>query len=431
MNPAAPTETATETFAARVTEAQAGPARLLALPTPAEQVVSLRGSFRTQPDFAAGEELTQELMTTLLDKGTETRDRFELARVLEDRGAELNVQSGGLRVRFSARALREDVPAVLDVLAEMLRAPQFAPEELEKERAQLAASLRHDLDDTGTQASGALARALYRSAHPSHRSRPEALLKKLAAITREKVQAYHRNQLGANDLLISVAGDLDPEALAGRIEEHFGGWAASELEARFDTDAQPEEERRHVVEMPDRDSVDVRLGHALPGVRRDADDYLPLYVANYVLGGNFSARLMRIVRDEKGLTYGTGSSLAGVATEHDAYWKIRIALSQDKLSEGLDATRAVVEDFVEEGVTQKELDEKKATVTGSFTVGLASTGRLARALLANAERGFDTAYLDDFPDEVEGLELEEVNAAVRRHFRPEALHEALAGTLPE
>lgn len=424
------TRTTHAPFAARVTEHQTGPCRLLALPTPAEQVVSFRGSFRALPDFAAGEELTQELMTSLLDKGTETRDRFALARVLEDRGAELSVQSDGLRIRFSGRALREDVPAVLEVLAEMLQAPRFAPEEFEKERAQLAASLQHELDDTGAQASGALARALYEPAHPNYRPRPEALLEALQTLSVEAVRAYHAAHIGADDFLMTATGDLDPDTFAAAVEEHFGDWSGTGGEERFDAEAAPSEGQRHVIEMPDRDSVDVRLGHALPGVRRDADDYLPLYLANYVLGGNFSARLMRIVRDEKGLTYGTGSSLAGVSTAYDAYWKIRIALSQEKLDEGIEATRAVVADFAEKGITEEELSEKKTTITGAFTVGLSSTGRLARTLLANAERGFEVAYLDDFRGRVDALSLGEVNEAIERHLCPEALHEALAGTLP-
>ncbi|PSQ98805.1 MAG: insulinase family protein, partial [Bacteroidetes bacterium QS_9_68_14] len=322
---------ADETFAARVAERSVAGGRLLALPTPAEEVVSLRGSVRAWPDFAAGEELTQQLMAALLDKGTEHRDRFELARVLEDRGAELNVTSSGLRVRFSVRALRDDVPAVLEVLSDMLRQPRFAPEELEKERAQQAAALQRRMDQTRAQASGALARALYTPAHPSYRPAPGALLEQLRALGRADVQAHHDAHLGADDLLMAAAGDLAPDALADAAREHFGGWETADPEPRFDTEAAPSEKQHHAVEMPDRESVDVRLGHALPGLRRDSEDYLPLYVANYVLGGNFSARLMRIVRDEKGLTYGTGSALAGVAVAHDAYWKIRVALSQEKL----------------------------------------------------------------------------------------------------
>jgi predicted Zn-dependent peptidase len=91
----------------------------------------------------------------------------------------------------------------------------------------------------------------------------------------------------------------------------------------------------------------------------------------------------------------------------------------------------VIRDFVEQGATADELDAKKTTITGSYTVGLATTERLAQSILTNAERGFDVSYLDTFPEEIQALTLAEVNAAVRRHFDPEALQEALAGTQPQ
>jgi zinc protease len=77
------------------------------------------------------------------------------------------------------------------------------------------------------------------------------------------------------------------------------------------------------------------------------------------------------------------------------------------------------------------LADKKTTITGSYTVGLATTQRLAQSILTNAERGFGTDYLDRFPQEIEGLTLEEVNEAVQAYLRPDEMHEALAGVRPE
>jgi len=169
------------------------------------------------------------------------------------------------------------------------------------------------------------------------------------------------------------------------------------------------------------------MGHAL-SLRRDHEDYAALYVGNYILGGNFSARLMTTVRDERGLTYNISSGLAGVSTRYDGYWQTAVTLSHDALDEGIDATKDVISRFVEEGATADELDAKKTTITGSYTVGLATTRRLAQSVLTNAERGFSMDYLDRFPTEVEALTLEEVNDAIRRYLRPAAMHEALAGT---
>jgi predicted Zn-dependent peptidase len=418
-------------LADRIHDRTVGPCRLLTLDTPVDEVVSWRGSFLTEPDLAAGDDVRQELVVSLLDKGTTQHDRFELARILEDRGAELDISSDGLYVDLSGRALRNDLPDILGVVAEMLFEPTFEPEEFEKARAQLAAQIRREMEKTGAQASSALARALYDPAHPNYSPPPEEQLAQLQQITRDEVAAYHDAHFGANAFILTFVGDRAGDgAIEQAVEHHFAGWTSHDTPSTYAPEAKAPSPGESHVPMPDKANIDVRMGHPLR-VRRDDDDYIPLYVANYILGGNFSARLMATVRDEMGLTYGINASLSGLSTRYDGHWQIGVTLSQNNLEQGLDATRAEVERFVEDGVTADELAAKKTTITGSYTVGLATTKRLAQSILTNAERGFDLDYLDRFPALIEGLTLEEVNAAVQRHFDPTQFHTALAGTVPE
>ena len=418
-------------LAPRIEDRTAGPGRLLTLQTPVDGIVSWRGSFLAYPDLAAGHDPLQELTVSLLDKGTEHRDRFELAQVLEECGAKLNLSSDGLYVDVSGRALVEDLPRVMDVLAEMLRAPAFDHEEFEKARAQSVAQVQRQMEKTGAQASSALTRRLFGAGHPNYSETPEAVIEQLQQITLDDVRAYHDAHFGATDWTLAVVGDLDHDAVAAVVSDAFEDWAAHESRPAHDTEGRTDiEPGRSVIPMPDKSNVDVRLGHTIP-IRRDHDDHPALYVGNYILGGNFAARLMNTVRDEKGLTYHIGSGLSGITTRYAGYWTVRVTLSHDRLEEGIDATTAVIRDFVEEGATAEELDDKKTTITGSYTVGLATTQNLAQSILTNAERGFEMDYLDTFPDEIRSVTLEEVNAAVREYFRPDALHEALAGVRPE
>ena len=415
-------------FADRVHERRVGPCHLLTLETPAEDIVSWRGSIRTSPDLAGGDDLMQELAVSLLDKGTRHRDRFEIARIIEDRGAQLNISSDGRYIDFSGRALRDDVSDVLEVLAEMLQAPLFDPDEFEKARAQVAGEIQRMMENTSAQAAGALARRLYPPAHPNYSTAPADLLVELEQLAVDAIETYHAQHIGADAFTFAFVGDVDEAAIESAILAHFGDWAPLDLDDQHATQASGAEPGRVTVPMPDKQNIDVRMGHPL-AVRRDDDAYLPLYVGNYILGGNFSARLMARVRDEMGLTYGINASLSGMSTDYDGHWQIGVTLSQDKLDEGIAATRAEIEKFVTEGATADELDAKKTTITGSYTVGLATTGRLARSLLTNAERGFDVDYLDRFPQLIDDLTLDEVNSAVRAHFRPQAFHEALAGMI--
>ena len=417
-------------LAPRIQDQTAGPARVLTLPTSVDDVVSWRASFLTYPDLAAGDHLRQKLTVSLLDKGTQQRDRFELAQVLEECGAKLDLSSDGLYVDVSGRALADDVPKVMEVLAEMLRTPAFDPEEFEKARAQAAANLRRRMEKTGAQAASALTRRLFAPGHPNHSVAPEEQLKTLQQLTIEDVRAYHAGHFGAEEWTLAFAGDLEHDRIRSVVAEAFEGWAPHDAEPTHETEPSPEAPGQSVIPMPDKSNVDVRMGHALP-LRRDDEAYPALYVGNYILGGDFAARLMNTVRDEKGLTYHISSGLSGISTRYAGYWQASVTLSHEALEAGVEATMDVVEDFVADGATAEELEAKKTTITGSYTVGLGTTRRLAQSILTTAERGFEMDYLDQFPRDIEALTLEEVNEAVRTYLRPQDLHEARAGVRPD
>lgn len=416
-------------FADRVLDASAGPARVLSLRTGVRDAVSFRGSIDTSPDLAACDDLTQAVLSDLLDKGTRLRDRFAIAEALDGRGASLSFYSDGLRMGFSGRALREDLPAVLALAAEALRQPSLDAEEVDKAVTRAVAGVRRARESTATQASGALARRLFPSDHPNYVLEPSAELDYLSGITAEAVRQYHADRVGSDALTITVVGDLPDAGVEGVVAEAFGGWAATDRQPTFSSAALGAAPGRAVVEIPDRRNLDVRLGHAV-AVRRQSDDFLPTYAGVYALGGNFSSRLMQTVRDEQGLTYGVHALLRASSDDHDGVVRVGISLSQENLERGIEAVRHEVRQFVEEGVTAEALAPTQTTLAGQHVVALATTGGIAARLLVNAQRGFDVGYLDRYPDLVRALTPEAVTAAVREHVRPDELHVAVAGTLP-
>ena len=417
-------------IAPRVSDLAAGPARLLALPTGLRDVVSFRGSFRSAPDLASGDDVTQDLVAALLDKGSRHRDRFQIAEALDDRGARLSFYSDGLRMGFAGRCLRQDLDLVLGLAAEQLREPAFDPDEVEKAKRKAIASVRRATESTGAMASGAYTRRLYPGDHPTRIPTPESEAAALEAITPEAVRAYHAQHVASDGLILALVGDVEPEPVAERVREALGAWPAHGLEARFTPEAPGGGAGTEHVAMPDKPNLDVRMGHAVP-LRRDAEDFLALFAGVFALGGNFSGRLMQTVRDEQGLTYGIGARLAGVAVEHDMDVRVSVSLSQENLERGIAATREVVDAWAADGVTPEEVARTQTTLTGQHAVALATTGGLAARLLVNAERGFGVDYLDRYPERVAALTPEAVTAAVRQYVDPARFATVTAGTAPE
>ena len=418
------------TIAARTHDLTVGPARVLALPTPVQDVVSFRGSFATGPDLGADDDIPQGLVADLLDKGTSTRDRFEIAEDLEGRGARLGFYSDGLRMGFAGRCLRADLPDVLALAGQQLRTPAFDPDEVRKAVVKAVASVRRSLDSTGARASGTLRRRLYPADHPNFALDPHDEIARLEAVTVDVLRAYHAGHVAPDGITVALVGDLD-DALAGdAVRGALGDWQGAAPEPAYAAEAAPSEPGHETVVLQDRPNLDVRMGHAVP-IRRDADDFLALYAAVFALGGNFSGHLMQTIRDEQGLTYGISAGIVDPSVHHDAHLHVAVTLSAPDLDRGIAATRAEVARFVAGGLSEDTLDRTRRTLAGRHVVGLATTGGLAARLLVNAERGFGLDYLDRYTDRIDALRLDDVNAALRRYLQPEALHVVAAGTPAE
>ncbi|MCA0268895.1 MAG: insulinase family protein [Bacteroidetes bacterium] len=395
------------------------------IPTPARGVVSFRASFETYPNLLVHEDLIQRLTVRLLDKGTQRRDRFAFADALEHRGATLAFTADEARVGFAGRCLRDDLDAVLDLAAEALNAPLLDASEAAKVVMQLDAAYRHAEEDTAAQADAALSRLLYAEGHPNYAEPFDVTRAAVAALSADDAQRFHHDRFGRGALDLAVAGDvegLDGDDLLAR----FGERAPAPTPAVWPAtpDAAP---RVADVAVPGKTSFDVRLGHVVP-LTRPHPDYLPLRVALFALGGNFSARLMQTVRDRDGLTYGIGASLEGASATFGGHALVRANFSPDVLDRGLVRVREEVQRLVDEGLGDAELDTVRQTLAGTHVVGLSTSGGAAAAQLAAIEYGLGADWLTVFPELLAELTPERVNDVLRRYLHPERLSVALAGT---
>jgi len=131
-----------------------------------------------------------------------------------------------------------------------------------------------------------------------------------------------------------------------------------------------------------------------------------------------------------GLTYGIYSIISGVNNGNDGYWSIWGTFAPNLLQKGKDAAVDQINDWVR-GVTEDELNAKKETITGSYKVGLATTGGLAGQILRNTERGYDDTMLDKYPGIIQGIKLEKINEAVQKYIVPNKLVIVAAGSVDE
>ena len=148
-----------------------------------------------------------------------------------------------------------------------------------------------------------------------------------------------------------------------------------------------------------------------------------------MLGRGFTARLMANVRDKEGLTYGISSSLAKDAFA-DGEWQIEANFAPELLDKGIAATKRELDYWYAKGVTAEELERMKTALIGTFKVSLATTDGLSNALLDTIHRGYEVKWLDEYPQRINALTLEQVNGAIKKHLQPEKMTIIKAGDIP-
>lgn len=413
----------------RATDRQVGPVRLIVLPYKSDGLVSIVGSHASHPDFGAGEDRFQTFVSAMLDKGTRHHDRFETARILESVGAVRGYSGGSTRFRFSGKCLRKAVGTLVGMMAEELREPLFDPRQFSLLKQRMTGRLRQSLQATGSLSADALSRHWFDANHPNYARLVQTELSLVEEAEVEDLRSWHASHFGSDDAIIVMAGDVKPDPAAAVVTRAFGGWRETRRTPTFSVDARlAPTVRREDIFVADKPSIDVMIGVAVP-ITRTSPDYLPLTIGNFVLGGNFSSRLMQRIRDELGLTYGVSSSLSGVSDHYDMLWEIHVTLSADVLEAGIDEIFKVARELAEAGISDAELDRARDTLTGSYLVRQDSSGILSYTILTNTERGYPIRRLADYPNELAAVTRDQVNRVLRSYLRVDSFSVAAAGTL--
>ncbi len=397
---------------------------------PVKDVVTITGSLYGGDEFSPeNNPLIAELTADMLDEGTTKQTKFDISERLESVGALLSFSSAAYHVRFNARCMKDNIDLVIELLGEQLRSPVFNAEDLDNLKKRKIGSLKRAAESTRTQVRGNFSRIVYPEKHPNYYLPIPEQIVHIEQATVADLKSYHTNY-GLGKMTVVAVGDVDDKILTAVLKKTFGDWTISELEMPALTVAAYDiQKTTQFVSMKDKTSVDVIFGLPI-GIDREHPDYYPLMIGNYILGGNFSARLMQTVRDQKGLTYGIYSMIRGVNNGNDGYWGVWGTFAPGLLQEGRVATEEQIHLWIT-GVSEDELAVKKETITGSYKVGLATTRGLASQILTNVERENPDTFLDEYPDIINGIILERVNEVINKYIDPNQLVIVAAGSIDE
>jgi zinc protease len=272
------------------------------LPLVAMQLVLDRGASEGRPGLGAF------VSTMLLAGGTKTRPALVLADALDGLGARYGASMDMDATFVSAQCLSDKLPALLDLLADVVKNPAFDAKELERERKKRLTSLAQEADSPARVLGRRVAAALYPAGHPyaSPLVGDEAAVK---ALSRADLVAFHRDHFAPDALTLVFAGDISKERAVAEATRVFGdlrGKAKARKVPAPPPDPARDAPRVILVDRPGASQSTVAA--ALPGLPRNDPDFEAMRVLNTILGGQFSSRLNLTLREKHAYTYGARSS---------------------------------------------------------------------------------------------------------------------------
>jgi len=361
------------------------------------------------------------MASTLLDQGTTTKSAEQIANAIDSIGGVLGVGSGSDLTFINAAVMNDSLDFALQLVADVARNPAFSQQEIERQRQQMISAMKVSYEDPDYIAGAVFDRLVY-GFHPY--GKPDAgTPASLASLTRDDLVAFHKRWFAPNNAILAVVGDVTPEQAFAGVEKAFGSWPKAELTPMAGGDVPPPTRRVIVVDRPGAVQTEIRVGNI--GLPRKHKDFLALDIALKILGGEGGNRLHRVLRSERGLTYGAEADMHALKDTGDL-----VASTDTKSTTTAETLRLIVDEISRlqrQRVQQRELADAQAYLTGSFPLTIETPGAIALQVLNAVFYGLDLEELQNYRERVNAITPEDIQRVAQQYLHPDRLSIVLVG----
>jgi len=364
-----------------------------------------------EPEEKAG---TANLVAELLTEGTKSRSSKDISEQADFIGASLDASAGSDFTTISLSVLKKDVRTGLELFADVLLNPIFPENEVDRVRERVKGFLKQQEEDPSFLADRAFRKEVF-GKHPYGRL-VEGSVVTLDTIRREYLISFHAEHFVPNNSILSVSGDLTADELNSLIAEYLGAWEMKTLPERKAREIEGSKTKKVIKIDRDLTQANIILGHI--GIHREHPDYYAVSVMNYILGGGgFSSRLMQSVRETMGLAYDIHSFFA--ASKESGTFRVGVQTKNESSYIAIAEIRKQLGKIRQETVSDGELSEAKAYLTGSFPRRLDTNRKIADFLASVEFYNLGLDYVNKYAGYINAVTKEDVLRVAQKYLDPE------------
>jgi zinc protease len=384
-------------------------------------------ALRSVPKYAAN------AAGAMLMTGTSDMSRDQIAKKMDELKTAGGVGGDAQSASISLNTKREQLAEALALSTQILRNANFPQNEFDQYKLQMITSIEAARKEPGTVAG--IAMGLYFDPwpenHPFSGMSIDQFLAALRALKREDLVAFHRDFYGTAEGEIAIVGDFDPVAVKAQLQTLFADWRSKKAYKREPTRYIAMPAKTESGETPDKANA-VFIARTNLSFNQNDEDYAALIIANKIFGGDpLKARLGDRLRQKDGLSYGATSNIDfddSVGGRNDAgSLSIQAIVAPENMTKLETAVREEYARFIKDGVTDPEVSDAVNSLLTEREQSRGEDPRLLGYLASALSDGRDMAWWIKADGKAKALTAEQVNTAIRKHFKPDALSVFKAG----
>ncbi|MCD0486132.1 insulinase family protein [Streptacidiphilus sp. ASG 303] len=377
----------------------------------------------------AGLDGVATILARALNQGTDTLTAEEFAGELERAGATMDAHADHPCVRVSLEVPASRLERGLTLLADALRAPALPEHEIERLVANRLDEIVHELANPARRAALALYGELFDGA--DRLSRPRAgSAETVRGIDRAAVQAFYAAHVRPATATAVVVGDLDGVDLPGVLDRTLGAWTGDKAEPSTSAPVTADDAARViVVDRPGSVQTQLLIGRVGPD--RHDDVWAAQVLGTYCLGGTLTSRLDKVLREEKGYTYGVRALSQPLRSAPDGSGRVLLAITGSvdtpSTAPALADAWTVLRTLAAEGLTDAERDVAVQNLVGVAPLRYETSAAVAGTLADQVEQGLPDDFQAQVYRRLADTGTAEATAAVVAAFPPDRLVTVLVG----
>jgi zinc protease len=356
----------------------------------------------------------------MLSEGTKKRTASEISEDFDRIGAFLELTHSFDKAAIVVYCLSRFLPEVLPIVQELIEEATFPEKEFDELRNITIQNLRVSNEKTATIASKELRSALYGSQHPYGQSQEAETIEGMSL---ESVVRHYEKFIRSGNAMVVLAGMVHADDIE-YVNQYLGQRVIEFHSADEKQFEEPEQKHQNIlIEKAESVQSSIRIGRKM--FTRNHPDYFKMLVANEILGGYFGSRLMKNIREEKGLTYGISSNV--LTLNKDGYFLIGTDVKKEFTQQTIDEIKKEIGILQTELVGDEELQTVKNYMAGEFAGSLNTAFEVAdrQKIIITDQLSHD--FFSQYIDQIHATTAEDIQYIANTYLQPDEMIEVVVG----